>query len=258
MPKNYQIFTLPLLSDNYSFIFHCLASNKVACIDPAEGEKIADFLDSKNLKLDFILNTHHHYDHIGGNKYLKEKYKCQIIANYHDKHRISDIDILLKEQKSILIGKYKFEIISLPGHTLHHIAFFNQTEKILFVGDTLFSSGCGRNFEGTYEQLYNSLQKITQLPKETIIYCAHEYSLNNIAFAFTLEPNNQDLLAKQKKCQELRAKNLPTIPTNLANELKTNPFLRTIEKDIRSSLGSNSDAYNVEIFAKLRKLKDNF
>ena len=256
--EKYQIFIIPLLQDNYSFIFKCNITGVTACIDPATGPEIADFLDKNNLKLDFILNTHHHFDHIGGNKYLKDKYGCKIIGNGADAARIPEIDILVNENDLVNIGQHSFKVIDVTGHTIGHIAYFNPVSNILFIGDTLFSSGSGRVFEGSYADMYNSLEKIKLLPDNTLIYCAHEYTINNIKFALTLEPNNKDLLKKYDDCQKLRNNNLPSIPTNLNIEKKTNPFLRTLSKELRKSIDKTSDAYNVDIFAYIRKMKDNF
>lgn len=256
--NDYKIYIIPLLSDNYSFIFQCNHSKISACIDPADGPAIASFLKSKEINLDFILNTHHHYDHIGGNQYLKELYKCKIIGYEDDKTRIPLIDIPLTNNDSCKIGKHIFHIKHIPGHTTGHICYLNNEHKILFAGDTLFSSGCGRLFEGTYEQMYNSLEQLKNLPKATKVYCAHEYTINNIKFALTLEPNNQELLKKYKLCTKLLKEGLPTIPTTIKNELETNPFLRTLSTELRKSINKTSDSYNIEIFKHIRKLKDRY
>lgn len=255
---DYQIHLIPLLSDNYSFIFKCNDTDITACIDPADGEGVELFLQSHHMKLDFILNTHHHYDHIAGNKYLKNSYDCKIIGYIDDKHRIPSVDLTVKNNDIVKIGNHNFQIMYIPGHTSGHICYFNNIAKILFIGDTLFSSGCGRIFEGTYQQMYDSLELLKKLPSDTKIYCAHEYSLNNIEFALTLEPTNQDLLNKQQKCKKLRDNNKPTIPSTLADELKTNPFLRTLSPELRNSINKTSDAYNIDVFTQIRKMKDRF
>ena len=255
---DFKIFTIPLLQNNYSFIFHCIKSNKTACIDPAIGKEIAIFLRKHNFNLDFILNTHHHFDHIGGNEYLYKLYKPVIYAHQYDAKRIPNIKKLLSNGDKISIGKQFFDVLYIPGHTSGHIAYFNKKHKILFVGDTIFSSGCGRIFEGTYEEMFNSLEKLKNLPGDTKIYCAHEYTLDNIKFALTLEPNNKELLKKLSNSIKLRQKRLPTIPTTISNELKTNPFLRTVSRELRSSISKTTDAYNLDIFTHIRKLKDSY
>jgi hydroxyacylglutathione hydrolase len=252
------IYTIPLLNDNYSFIIQCPETKITACVDPATGSEIEEYLKEKNLKLDYILNTHHHFDHVGGNIYLKEKYNAQIVGYKNDAKRIPGIDIELEENQIFKLGHIEFKTIFIPGHTLGHIAYYNQKYNLLFLGDTLFSSGCGRLFEGTPEQMYQSLEKIKNLPSQTKIYCAHEYTIDNLKFALTLEPNNPNIEKKYQESINLQNQNIPTIPTNLKSELLTNPFLRTINEDLRRNAGKNSDSYNIEVFAKIRKMKDNF
>ena len=249
---------IPAFNDNYIFFFSCPKTGINACIDPGSFERVDDFLQKNKIdKLDYILNTHHHADHIGGNKKLIDKYSSTIIANEAE-NKIPNVSIRIKEGDKISIGEVEFSMISLPGHTLNHIAYYCSKENIIFCGDVLFSSGCGRIFEGTYQQAYDSLEKIKKLPLNTKIYCAHEYTMSNIEFALNIEPNNENLILKKKESLEKRANNLPTIPTTLENELQTNPFLRTLEPELRKNIGKNNDYYNVEIFKKLRKMKDSF
>jgi len=255
---NYKIDIIPVFNDNYVFIFTCLKTRVTACIDPADSKPVTKLLEQQNLKLDYILNTHHHFDHVGGNKTLKAKFNCKIAGFSGDEKRIPEIDIKLNDQDNIQIGSYEFKILFVPGHTKGHIAYYSKEAKALFVGDTLFSSGCGRLFEGTAEEMYKSLAKIKKLPKDTQIYCAHEYTLANIKFALSLEPNNKKLIAKKERCIELRKKELPTIPTNLQEELETNPFLRTLDPELRKNSGKTTDSYHEEVFARIRKMKDNF
>lgn len=255
---DYKIDILPARQDNYIFLITCLKSKKTACIDPCDGAPVLSYLKEHNLNLVAILNTHHHYDHVGGNQYLKEQTNCDIYGFSEDKNRIPGITKTVQDGEHVEIGKIDFLIKHVPGHTTGHIFYYAEKEQILFCGDTLFSSGCGRLFEGTYEQMYNSLAIIKNLADSTKIYCAHEYTLSNIEFALTLEPNNQDLLNKQLECQKLRKENKPTIPTDLATEKATNPFLRTLEPDLRKSMDMCFLAYNVDVFKKIRQLKDKF
>jgi hydroxyacylglutathione hydrolase len=254
---NIEINIIKSLIDNYIYVITCKKTSISAVIDPGSSEEVINFIDKNALNIKYILNTHHHYDHINGNDEIKAKYNCKIIAYQHEK-KITNIDIRVKESDMISIGKIKFKIIHLPGHTNNHIAYYSKEENLLFSGDVLFSSGCGKIFEGTYKEMYYSLEKIKNLPLKTKIYASHEYTKRNIEFALTLEPNNKKLQEKYYNTKNLLAKNIPTLPTNLANELYTNPFLRTLNKELRTSIGKNSDSYNIEIFQKIRELKDNF
>ena len=169
-----QVIPISCLSDNYAYILHDEETRLVGVVDPSESSPIINFLQKKNLKLNYILNTHHHFDHIGGNIELKKKYGAKVVGFEGDKHRIPGIDITLKNNEKWTFGNSKIKILHIPGHTLGHICFFFENEKIAFTGDTLFSLGCGRIFEGDYKQMFSSLNKIKSLPKDTKIYCGHE------------------------------------------------------------------------------------
>tara|TARA_B100000965_G_C19445064_1_gene692658 strand:+ start:263 stop:979 length:717 start_codon:yes stop_codon:yes gene_type:complete len=234
--------TIRCLEDNFSYIL--IDQNKNACvIDPSESVPIINFVEKNNIKIKYILNTHHHYDHIGGNKEIKKKYNAKIVAYKNDLHRIPDVDISLKNNQIWTAENFKSKIIHIPGHTTGHICFFFENEKIAFTGDTLFSLGCGRIFEGTYEEMYISLKKLKELPKETKIYCGHEYTLKNSEFCLKYDKNNKRL---QNKINEIKNKvnnNIPTVPSTIDDEIACNIFLRA------KTLGE---------FSKLRDLKDNF
>ena len=234
--------TIRCLEDNFSYIL--IDQNKNACvIDPSESAPIINFVEKNNIKIKYILNTHHHFDHIGGNKEIKKKYNAKIVAYKNDLHRIPDVDISLKNNQIWTAENFKSKIIHIPGHTNGHICFFFENEKIAFTGDTLFSLGCGRIFEGTYEEMYSSLKKLKELPKETKIYCGHEYTLKNSEFCLKYDKNNNRL---QKKIIEIKNKvnnNIPTVPSTIDDEIACNIFLRA------KTLGE---------FSKLRDLKDNF
>ena len=181
-----RIEIIPCLQDNYSYLI-IDESNKSACVvDPSESEPIVNFLNNKNIKLKYILNTHHHYDHIGGNQELKKKYGSVVVGFKGDSKRIPEIDILLEDNQIWKAENFEAKIMHIPGHTSGHICFNFFKEKIVFTGDTLFSLGCGRIFEGSYEEMFESLNKIKLLPKETKIYCGHEYTLNNAKFCKSL------------------------------------------------------------------------
>jgi hydroxyacylglutathione hydrolase len=252
-----QIELLPFSQDNYAFVFKESHSNKVVAVDPGEAQCVDRFLRENNLSLDVILNTHHHPDHVGGNLELQEIYDCAIYGYNPDRSRIPGITRGLDDEETFNIGQSHWQTIFVPGHTLGHIAFFCADEKVLFCGDTLFSLGCGRLFEGTPKQMLQSLVKLSQLPTDTKIYCAHEYTLKNAEFALQFESNNPDLIEMVHRAQQLRSQKQPTVPTVLSDELQCNPFLRTHSDDIRKSL-NDTNGSDLEIFAKLRELKDSF
>ena len=224
---------------------------------PQNPLRLLLFLKKKNLKLNYILNTHHHHDHIGGNYELKKLYNAKVVGFVGDKHRIPGIDITLEDNAKWIFGESSVKILHIPGHTLGHICFFFENEKIAFTGDTLFSLGCGRIFEGDHKQLLTSLNKIKKLPKNTKIYSGHEYSYRNAEFCMKYDNDNIDLKKKFEKIKQLRSNNLPTLPTVLEDELKSNIFLRCDQNDLKTKLNmKNQDDYKV--FRKIRDLKDNF
>ena len=251
-----KIEIISCLSDNYSYLIHDEESNTVAIIDPSEF-KPCDKIIKKYNKLDFILNTHHHADHVNGNLELKKKYNSKILGFSQDKNRIPGIDILLEENQKQKIGNLEFEVMFIPGHTKGHIAFFFSKEKIAFTGDTLFSLGCGRVFEGTHEEMFYSLNKIKNLPPDTKIYCGHEYTKSNLDFCLAYDTQNTSLKEKAIDIQKKLNSNLPTIPTILGQEIKTNIFLRCNDPEIKLALDLK-DSSEVEVFSKLRDLKDSF
>ena len=251
-----RIEIIPSLSDNYSYLIYEKKSNTISIVDPAEF-KACDKVINKYKKLDFILNTHHHADHVGANLELKKKYGSKILGSNLDKDRIPGIDILLKENQKHKIGNLEFEVIFVPGHTKGHIAFFFSKEKVAFTGDTLFSLGCGRIFEGTHNEMLNSLNKIKNLPPNTKIYCGHEYTKSNLNFCLTYDPNNTFLKEREIDVLKKLKSNQPTIPSTLDQEIRTNIFLRCNDPEIKYTLGLN-DSSEVEVFSKLRDLKDTF
>ena len=217
------------LQDNYSYLIIDETNNLACIVDPSEASPVIDYLKNKNINLKYILNTHHHFDHIGGNKELKKKYNSIVVGFKHDSEWKSD--------------NFIAKIIHVPGHTKGHICFHFYKDKLLFTGDTLFSLGCGRIFEGTYEQMFSSLNKIKAMPLDTQIYCGHEYTLNNSKFCIKHDSENLNLKKKIQNIQIKLKHSLPTIPSTLKEELDCNIFLR---------------AKDVKTFSKLRDLKDNF
>ena len=251
------IIQLPVLNDNYIYIIHEPVSGETAVVDPAIAEPVMDIIKAKGWTLTYILNTHHHWDHVGANLELKEKTNCQILASELDHSRIPGIDKGLKHGDKIKLGNQVAEVIETPGHTIGHIVYHFRNNNALFCGDTLFSMGCGRLFEGSAEQMWQSLQQLKKLPKETQIYCAHEYTQANGKFALTLEPDNQQLLQRTQQVDQLRADNKATVPSTIEQELVTNPFFREDSQALQQSINMTGQPA-VEIFRKTRELKDNF
>ena len=243
--------------DNYAYIIFDNNSKTTVVVDPSESKPIISFLEKKKLKLNYILNTHHHFDHIGGNIDLKKKYNAKVLGFEGDKNRIPGIDITIKDEEIWTFGNSTVKVFHIPGHTSGHICFFFEKEKILFTGDTLFSLGCGRIFEGTHEQMFNSLNKIKRLPRDTKIYCGHEYTYKNAKFCIEYDSNNIHLKKYFEKIKELRSKNLPTIPTNLGDELKLNIFLRCDQIELQTNLNMENQE-DFKVFRKVRDLKDQF
>ena len=238
-----RIEIIKCLQDNYSYLIIDKNNLKACVVDPSEASPIINFVEKKKLKLVYILNTHHHYDHVGGNLELKRKYNSKVIGFKEDKKRIPGIDILVEDNQIWNEDNFEAKIYHVPGHTSGHIAFHFFKEKKLFIGDTLFSLGCGRIFEGTNEEMFNSLNRIKKIPDDTEIYCGHEYTLQNSKFCLAHDSTNLNLKNKILEIEKRLKNGLPTIPTFLKDELKCNIFLKA--KDVKS-------------FSKLRDLKDNF
>lgn len=252
------IACLPVLNDNYIYLLHDASSQKTAAVDPALAEPVLEMLKERGWRLDYIFNTHHHGDHVGGNLQLKQATGCKIIGAAADRARIPGIDIAVNEGDQIQLGSFNFKIINTPGHTLGHIVYYCAESQALFCGDTLFSLGCGRLFEGTAEQMWQSLQKLKALPGDTHIYCAHEYTQANGRFALTLEADNPDLQQRMRDVAALRAANRPTLPSTISLELATNPFLREHSPALRKAVMANEADTAAQVFAKARLLKDRF
>ena len=248
---------IPCLNDNYSYLIHEVKTNTIAIIDPSDFDPCDEIIANKYKKLDYILNTHHHYDHVGGNEKLKKKYDSTILGFEGDKDRIPFIDKFLKSNQNFKIGNTSFEVMFIPGHTSGHVAFYSKKEKIIFTGDTLFSLGCGRVFEGTNEQMLNSLNKFKELPPDTKVYCGHEYTKKNLDFCIKYDSNNKHLKKKKDWVDSKIKSNLPSIPVSIEEELRTNIFLRCNEQAVKIALNLVNSPEQ-EIFAKLRDLKDNF
>lgn len=251
------ILQLPILNDNYIYLIHDPVSGETAAIDPAVAQPVLDALAQKNWQLTYILNTHHHSDHVGGNLTLKQKTACTVIAALADQSRIPGFDRGVVDGDQITLGKLSATVISTPGHTSGHVVYHFADEHALFCGDTLFVMGCGRLFEGTAAEMWHSLQLLKALPLSTQIYCAHEYTQANGRFALTVEPDNQQLRQRMNLVDQMRANHLPTIPSTIEQELATNPFFREDSVALQETI-KKVNCPPVEVFAEIRRLKDRF
>ena len=252
-----EIYQIPCLQDNYGFLVHDPETGATATIDTPEVAPINQALAAKGWRLTHILNTHHHFDHAGGNEELKAQWNCQVVGAAIDAERIPGIDVALADGDTLTLGSKQARIIEVPGHTSGHIAYYFAADEAAFVGDTLFALGCGRLFEGTPEQMSESLGKIMALPDATTVYCAHEYTEANAAFAVTMEPANPALQQRVKEIQSLRAAGKPTVPTSIGLERATNPFVRSDSAELQAVLNL-SGADEVAVFAETRRRKDHF
>ncbi|MGH6870675.1 MAG: hydroxyacylglutathione hydrolase [Rhizomicrobium sp.] len=248
-----EIEIVPCLSDNYAYLIRDGA--RCAVVDPSEPEPVRRALAAKGWTLTHILNTHHHFDHTGGNLPLKEAFGAEIVGPAKDRDRIPGIDTGVSEAASWQFGDRAVRILEIPAHTRGHIAFV--FDGVAFTGDTLFAMGCGRLFEGTPAMMWDSLSKLMRLPDETRIYCGHEYTQNNGRFALSVEPGNADLIARMARVDVARGRGTPTVPSTMALEKKTNPFLRPDSNVIKRTL-ELEQASDVEVFAELRRRKDSF
>ena len=252
-----EVIVIPCLSDNYTYLVRCHRSEMTAIIDPGEAAPVIAALEERGWQLDLVINTHHHHDHIGGNAELMEKYGAKLLGPTAEKSRIPNMDETAAEGDQVLIGELEGRVFDVPGHTSGHIAFYFPAITALFSGDSLFALGCGRLFEGTPEQMWQSLQKFRNLPPSTQVYCGHEYTQSNARFAKTIEPDNAILAARCQDIDGLRARNIPTIPSRIDVELVTNPFLRADDPDVAKAMGMTG-ATPSEIFTEIRKRKDHF
>ena len=257
MSDRLEVFMFPCLSDNYGFLIHDPIEGLTATIDTPEVPVIEEALNQKGWALTHIINTHHHYDHAGGNLELKKKTNCKIIGPLADKDRIPGIDITIEHGEKFNFGSFDVQAFHTPGHTTGHMVYHFESQNIAFVGDTIFAMGCGRLFEGTPEQMLKSLDLIMSWPDETLLYCAHEYTQTNAEFAITVDGKNKDLIKRKSEVESMREDSIPTVPTTLDLEKKTNPFLRSDDQEIRLELGM-LESTRTEVFAEIRNRKDQF
>jgi hydroxyacylglutathione hydrolase len=255
MPAETQLFLC--LKDNYGVLLHDAASGATAAIDAPEAAPIERALAATGWRLTDILVTHHHGDHTGGIAALKQKYRCRVVAPRNEAGKIANIDETVGEGDTVKVGALSGTVLETPGHTAGHISYFFGADKLAFVGDTLFSVGCGRVIEGTPDMMWQSLLKIRALPDDTRLYCGHEYTAANCRFALTVEPDNAALRRRVDQVTQLVGQGEPTIPTTLAEEKAVNPFLRADVPAVAAGVGL-AGAPPAEVFAAVRARKDRF
>ena len=251
------IHRIPALTDNYLWLVREPESGFVAVVDPAEAEPVQAKLDELGWHLTHILNTHHHADHTGGNLALKERWGVTIVGPRADRDRIPGIDIEVGEGDHYQFGAERAAVFDIPGHTRGHIAFWFAASEALFCGDTMFALGCGRLFEGTPEQMWRSLSKLSPLPGATRVYCAHEYTQSNARFALTVDGGNAELVTRAHDIDAMRARGEATVPSTIAQERATNPFLRADRPELADAVGL-PEHNPAEVFAEIRRRKDIF
>ena len=250
-----EVITVPCLSDNYAFLFRSAESGETALVDAPEAAPIIAALDDRGWGLDWILLTHHHADHVDGVEELRKKHGAKVVGNSADARRLPKLDLAVSDGDSLTVCGERFQILDVSGHTIGHIAFV--AEGHAFTADSLMALGCGRVFEGTHEMMWNSLKKLAALDPDTIIYSGHEYTESNARFALSVEPENAALIARSEEIMSLRKSGTPTVPSKLAEELRTNPFLRAGLPETKLLI-SMPDASDAEAFAEIRMRKDNF
>ena len=251
-----EVHQFACLSDNYGFLLHDPESKETACIDTPDADAYLREAAYKSWQITQIWNTHWHPDHAGGNEAIKAATGCTIVAPVAEAARIAGIDRTVEHGDIVCLGKWEAHVIDVGGHTMGHIAYHLPHSELAFVGDSLFALGCGRMFEGTAPQFWESLLRLKALPPQTMIHCAHEYTAANARFAVHADPDNALLTEYVRQIEQARAKGLPTVPTKLERELATNPFLRADDPNLQARWGSSGDA--VATFAALRSSKDNF
>jgi hydroxyacylglutathione hydrolase len=252
-----QIHQFPTRSDNFGVLIHDPKTEATASIDAPDAEELLAALHEKGWTLTHILVTHHHHDHTAGNSIVKRMTGCTIIGPAKEAGSIPGLDVEVKEGDIVELGGAKGRVIETPGHTKGHVSYFFPDDGIVFVGDTLFSVGCGKLLEGDARMMWHSLQKLMALPPETQLYCGHEYTRANTKFALTVEPGNAALQARAVEAEELAKKRQPALPTTIGRELATNPFLRASSPEIQKRLGMEGREL-WEVFGETRRRKDKF
>jgi hydroxyacylglutathione hydrolase len=254
-----KVIQVPLLRDNYAYLLICEVTKRAVVVDPSEAAPVLRKVEEEGVNLAAILNTHHHWDHTGGNPALLERMPLEVYGHRTDRGRIQGLSHPMDEGDELTVGELRGEVLFIPGHTKGHVAYHFSGK--LFCGDTLFIAGCGRVFEGTMAQMHSSLSRLRELPDDTLVYCGHEYTEKNLQFAMTLEPNNERLSEKAQKVRSLRAEGVSTVPSTIKEEKETNPFFRWESKEIQQNLKGRFPSLSldpVSVFGKVRQLKDAF
>ncbi len=251
------LVTVPCLADNYAYVIHDAATGATAVVDVPDPAPILTALADRGWRASHILITHHHDDHIAGVPALAAATGARVIGAAADAHRLPPLDVGVRDGDHLRIGMETAEVIAVPGHTSGHIAFHFPQSRLAFTADSLMSAGCGRLFEGTADEMWQSLSRLAALPPETLVCSGHEYTLSNLRFALSVDPDNPLLKERVCRCEDLRAGNRPTVPVLLSEELATNPFLRASDAAMkaRQGMAGHPDA---EVFARLRAMKDKF
>lgn len=252
-----ELITIPCLSDNYAYLLHDAATGDTALVDAPEAGPILAALSARGWRLGQILITHHHADHIDGVADIVAATGARVLGAAADAHRLPPLDRALAEGDSVTVGGETGRVIDVSGHTVGHIAFHFPQSAMVFTADSLMAAGCGRLFEGTAAQMWDSLSKLSALPPETLVCSGHEYTASNIRFALSLEPANPDLIFRSERVASARGDGRPTVPSTLSEELATNPFLRATLPQVKASIGRPS-ASDAEAFAEIRARKDRF
>ncbi|WP_321830812.1 hydroxyacylglutathione hydrolase [Thalassovita sp.] len=252
-----ELVTIPSLADNYAYLIHDAESGETALVDVPEPGPIDAALKERGWHLTHVLLTHHHWDHVDGLEPLLRDHPAKVIGAEADSHRLPKLDVAVAEGDRMVLCGEEMQVMDVSGHTIGHLAFYFAGSKLVFTADSLMALGCGRLFEGTPDQMYDSLSKLADLPGDTVVCSGHEYTQSNGKFAATIDPDNPALISRLEQVEQARAKGEPTVPSLLSEELSTNPFLRCNDPAVRASVGM-IDAEPSAVFAEIRKRKDNF
>ena len=253
----FDLITIPCLSDNYAYLLRDGESGEVAVIDVPDAAPIKAVLSARGWHISQVWLTHHHWDHVDGLADLLAEYPAQVVGAKADAHRLPPLNLAVSEGDTVKLGALSAQVFDVSGHTLNHIAFYVAAAQACFTADSLMALGCGRLFEGTPAQMWGSMQKLMALPRETTLCSGHEYTTSNAKFALTVDPENAALISRSEEIAAARAEGKPTVPSSLATELETNPFLRPADPGIRATLGMQT-ASDTEVFTEIRKRKDVF
>jgi len=252
-----EILTIPCLSDNYAYLAHEAEQNVTALVDVPQADPILAALSARGWSLDLVLLTHHHADHVQGLEAVLAKHTAKVIGSARDAKRLPPLDIAVQEGDTVQIGAEAGRVMDVSGHTINHLAFHFPGAEAVFTADSLMALGCGRVFEGTKPQMWDSLSKLAALPPQTQIYSGHEYTAANAKFALSIDPDNPKLQARAHAVAQAVQDGRPTVPSTLAQELETNPFLRATDAGLAARLGL-SGAPPAQVFAEIRARKDAF